>query len=497
MTINSQYESRNPFANLSGYFVSGKYNGRGIHDEILEGMVLGKRFTIQERLGNGAYSSVHAAQDNVRGETVALKVVELGHNAPDEALQMVRGEMKASTRIADFRHIIRVYDVHLAQFGGSTLLLISMELADGGDLRKWLLTNAGNWELRKTQGRDLCIQACEGVAALHLAGTLHLDLKPENLLLVNGGLKVGDLGSASAIRQARLATGILSHRTSSPPGTPVYMAPERFSSSCTDALAPQADIYSLGVIMFELLGERCCPPFNGPDEQLAQLHRTAPLPPLEGVAGPMARAISRCLEKAPSRRYAFVSEILEDIRGESAGNDAATGDQAGTDPIAAQMQMASNLYAEGDLNNARSVCQRILDATPAHTEAARMLAYIQSRSDLALRYYAQARNELGRRRLKDILSLVWKAAEIYPGHPDGPLVQEDLRLRINEHMECIQGAKRSLATANLQEALLYLSRSQEISPGSIRVADTIRKLRQAIGEYSHPRQHEAPQRGRR
>lgn len=468
----SQGSGRNSIFSAGGLFMSGGYTGRGAHSDLPSGMVLLDRFVIRKRVGEGAFSSVYAAVDQVRKEQVALKVVELGPVTPGDAADWIKRELEAQEEVTDFRHILRMHDIHIVPMGGSALLLLSMEFAEGGDFRNWLKTNANNRPLRRTEGLALFEQACLGVAALHRAGTLHLDIKPENLLMVNGVLKVSDFGSALRIRKARYVTGLSREAPSSCPGTPTYMAPERFNVQNSKDLLPQADIYALGVIAYETLSMDCHPPFTGSDEQLYESHRLTPPPPILEIPIPMAKMIARCLEKDPTRRYSSVEDLLADLGGDNNGIDPAQS-WSGSEHVC-------SLFMRKEYHLAALRCRQILEKDPGHFEARAMLEEIQQRKNLAERYYATIRSETGRRRLRDLLFLANKAMDIYPNHPEERLVLDDFELRINEYRESVLGAAESLERERLKEALLHFKHSRELNPGSIRVAQNIENLHQAI-----------------
>src|SRR5690606_3647931 len=139
-------------------------------------------------------------------------------------------------------------------------------------------------------------QACLGLEALDKSGLVHLAVTPENLLIASENLKVGGLEYCA---DKNAAPNNLHEKVEN---IAVYLAPERFNSP--GHCDVRSTIYSLGVILFELLHPEWQTPFQGPPDRLAMLHREAPRPQLPGIPENIQATIYRCLEKDPGCRYA-------------------------------------------------------------------------------------------------------------------------------------------------------------------------------------------------
>ena len=190
-----------------------------------------ERYEVERELGRGGMAVVYAARDRELGRPVALKVLA-EHLANDEAFRV---RFLREARIAgslSHPNLVRVYDV--AEHGG--LPCIVMELLDGGTLEGGTLTAAE------------AAQVAAGLAYAHGEGVVHRDLKPSNLLRSRSGVvKIADFGIARAAEETRLT------QIGTVLGTLRYLAPEQAEGGDT---GPEADVYSLAVVLDELLAEK-------------------------------------------------------------------------------------------------------------------------------------------------------------------------------------------------------------------------------------------------
>ena len=145
---NSQENNRSsqgPGGREDRYFVSGYRLDKRTLVTLNPGQrLLNDRFTIKRLLGSGSVSRVYLADDTMRTEEVALKIVQIGPLGDSGLEAQIKKEAQLHTKITDYRHMVKVFDIHLAPYGGSQLLLHAMEYADGGTLRKWLIDHAGD-----------------------------------------------------------------------------------------------------------------------------------------------------------------------------------------------------------------------------------------------------------------------------------------------------------------------------------------------------------------
>jgi eukaryotic-like serine/threonine-protein kinase len=227
------------------------------------GTALG-RFRIDGTLGRGGMAVVHLAHDTELGRPVALKLMA-DHCADDPAFRArFAREAQAAARLSH-PNIVQVFDI--GEEAG--LPFIVMEYVDGETLGDTLAR-----ERRVAPDRvvEIARECCAGLACAHAAGLVHRDIKPQNLLVTTAGtIKIADFGVAHALDQTRLTL------TGSIIGTARYLAPEQTAGG--RPITPAADVYALGVVLYELLAGR--PPHEGTSlPELAIAKRDDPVTPL-------------------------------------------------------------------------------------------------------------------------------------------------------------------------------------------------------------------------
>jgi len=264
-------------------------------------------FELIEHLGTGAFGAVWKARDTELDRTVALKIPRKGQLTPAEAEQFLR-EARAA---AQLRHP-NIVSVHEVGREGDTLFIVS-DLVHGVSLSDWLSAV----RLTSREAAELCAKLAEALHYAHEAGVVHRDLKPSNIMMdASGQPHIMDFGLAK--REAGEITVTMDGR---PLGTPAYMSPEQARGQAHLATG-HSDVYSLGVIFFELLtGEL---PFRGNTRMLIQqvIHDEAPSPRKLNSSIPrdLETICLKCLQKEPFRRYptarALADELHRFLRGE-------------------------------------------------------------------------------------------------------------------------------------------------------------------------------------
>ena len=260
-------------------------------DSALEpGRILSARFEIVRLIGVGGMGAVYEATDRIlAGRAVALKVLLPSLTSSPEAHERFTREVMVTREL---RHpgIVSVYDVGVE----GDLLYLTMEYVDG--------ENAGEWRRRqggRIDAKNACGFMCKVGEALrhaHENGVIHGDLKPQNVLVATGGrIRVVNFGLDRAVGAGAYA------RTRAALGTPCYMAPEQ--SRNEPGVDARADVYSCGVILYELLtGEAPIGRFPLPSEAV------------ESVPKELDDLVDACLQSVPSRRLASAKDMLSRLR---------------------------------------------------------------------------------------------------------------------------------------------------------------------------------------
>ena len=200
------------------------------------GTVLAGRYELLGLLGVGGMGAVYRAHDRELDEEVALKMLRPAFLASAGALARFRREVKIARRVTH-RNVARTFDI--GQDGTSRFL--TMELIDGPSLGRRLEDGGA---LGVEEALRVAREICDGLEAAHAVGVVHRDLKPDNVLLADDRVVVTDFGIARIDRGDGGATG------AAIVGTPAYMAPEQVLGQPADA---RADLYALGLVLFEML----------------------------------------------------------------------------------------------------------------------------------------------------------------------------------------------------------------------------------------------------
>jgi WD40 repeat protein len=258
-------------------------------------------------LGRGGMGLVYRARQVRLGRIVALKVIRsLGLGGEADPARF-RTEAEAIARL-QHPNIVQIYEV--GEHNG--LPFMSLELCPGGSLDSRL----GGTPLPPRQAAQLVETLARAMQAAHQAHVIHRDLKPANVLLAADGTpKITDFGLAKKLDDVdQTQTGAIM-------GTPSYMAPEQAAGKVRQ-VGPAADIYSLGVLLYQVLTGR--PPFRGTSvlETLEQVRTQEPVPPTRlqpRTPRDLNTICLKCLEKEPNKRYASAGELADDLRRYIAG----------------------------------------------------------------------------------------------------------------------------------------------------------------------------------
>ena len=207
---------------------------------------LTERYHLASHLARGGMADVYLGQDTLLGRKVAIKVLHAQFSNDEAFVKRFRREAQAAANLAN-PNIVGVYDWGQA---GNTYFIV-MELVDGRSLRDVLRSEGA---LLPRRAAEIGAEVASALAAAHRAGLVHRDVKPGNILLATDGtVKVTDFGIARAWDDSQELT-----KTGAVIGTATYFSPEQAQGTPADE---RSDVYSLGVVMYEMLAGR--PPFQG------------------------------------------------------------------------------------------------------------------------------------------------------------------------------------------------------------------------------------------
>ncbi|WP_438019691.1 protein kinase [Sorangium sp. So ce315] len=274
------------------------------------GQVINNKYRLVRLIGDGGMGSVYEARHEVLGTTVALKFLHPELSRRSGLVQRFLQEARVSAQIQS-AHVVRVVDVDQATTG---LAFIVMEYLEGKTLQTLYeeLYRAGV-RLAYADALEYAMQMLEGVEAAHRAGVVHRDLKPDNVIITRTAkgeplIKLLDFGIAKLKVTGELDRGLT--RPGVIMGTPEYMAPEQAYSA--DSVDARADIFSLGVIVFEMLAGRR--PVGGDEpQQIAgaylsgQISRLSDLAP--DLSPALCAAVHRAMAASPPDRFATTAEF--------------------------------------------------------------------------------------------------------------------------------------------------------------------------------------------
>lgn len=258
---------------------------------------LHNRYDLERELGRGGMGVVYKARDTQLDRPVALKFLGSLVDGSEEFRQRFQREARAAAQVSH-PNILSIYDIGVEQ--GSTY--IAMEYIEGPNLNQYL---GQKGKLPVREAINLIVQACEALEAIHQAGIVHRDIKPDNILIAKGGLvKLMDFGLAKGYGARLTGSHVIM-------GTPCYMSPEQARGG---DVGPKSDIYAIGLVLYELLsGKTVFSDGNVLERQILELP-PRPSQVVEGIPELLDQIIMKCIAKDPSERFDSAGELSKYLR---------------------------------------------------------------------------------------------------------------------------------------------------------------------------------------
>ncbi|MCI8383897.1 MAG: Stk1 family PASTA domain-containing Ser/Thr kinase [Clostridia bacterium] len=268
----------------------------------LEGKLLGNRYEMIEKIGNGGMSTVYKAIDKVLKRNVAVKILRDEFTTDEEFIKRFEAEAQSAARLAD-ANIVSIYDVGV----DGNLYYIVMELIQGKTLKEIIVKERGplpwKWSV------NVAIQIASALEMAHKNNIVHRDIKPHNIIITEDGIaKVTDFGIAKAVSNSTITA------FGTTIGSVHYFSPEHARGGFTDA---KSDLYSLGVVMYEMVTGKV--PFDAdtPVSVALKHMQEEPEEPIEinpNVPTAINKIIMKALQKDMTLRYQSATEMLRDLK---------------------------------------------------------------------------------------------------------------------------------------------------------------------------------------
>ncbi len=298
----------------------------------LEGKLLGNRYEMIEKIGNGGMATVYRATDKILKRDVAVKILRDEFTTDEEFVKRFEVEAQSAARLTH-PNIVSIYDVGVED----NLHYIVMELIQGKTLKEIIVEEKGplpwKWSV------NVAIQIASALETAHRNNIIHRDIKPHNIIITEDGIaKVTDFGIAKAVSNSTITA------FGTTIGSVHYFSPEHARGGFTDA---KSDLYSLGVVMYEMVTGKV--PFDAdtPVSVALKHMQEEPEEPIElnpNLPTSVNRIIMKAMQKDTTLRYQSATEMLRDLRKSLKDPDGDFVEDEEYDPTAKTQKINTDMY---------------------------------------------------------------------------------------------------------------------------------------------------------
>ena len=298
----------------------------------LEGKLLGNRYEMVEKIGNGGMATVYKAIDKVLKRNVAVKILRDEFTTDEEFIKRFEVEAQSAARLTH-PNIVSIYDVGVE----GNLYYIVMELIQGKTLKEIIIEERGplpwKWSV------NVAIQIASALEMAHRNNIIHRDIKPHNIIITEDGIaKVTDFGIAKAVSNSTITA------FGTTIGSVHYFSPEHARGGYTDA---KSDLYSLGVVMYEMMTGKV--PFDAdtPVSVALKHMQEEPEEPIEvnpNIPTAVNKIIMKAMQKDTTLRYQSATEMLVDLRKSLKDPEGDFVEEEEYDPTAKTQKINTDMY---------------------------------------------------------------------------------------------------------------------------------------------------------
>lgn len=425
---------------------------------------LGK-YQILGELGTGAMGIVYRGEDERLGRLVALKTMNADVASDPNLVKRFYREAQAAAKLTH-PNIVTIYEIDES----NGIPFIAMEFLEGDNLQKLIANRHDLPLLKKLQ---IIIDSCKGLEHAHQAGIVHRDVKPANIVVLkNGQVKIVDFGIARLGASAMTQTGVVL-------GTIMYMSPEQVQGQPVDQ---RSDIFSLGVVLYELLSYHT--PFPGEDVPsiLFKILNEPPEPITQFIPqcpAQLEQIIHRALAKDREQRYQTNEDFGFDLQ------RVADGLKRETEEV--YLDQGKRSLQAGDFTVAKESLQKVLEIDSSNEVAKALLAEVRDRVQSVQRgqkieqNLQQVKEALDAKQYDDAVTLIDEALRLDPNHQELKQFRQiavEQRQRTEKIRRHLERAEKLSAEADLQRAKEELEAVLAIEPKNataVMMLDSVRK----------------------